>query len=108
LAHRAEGLLRHVDARVRFHALFAFFLLLEELALAADVAAVARRSDVLAHRAHRLATDDLRAERRLDRHLVLLPRDQLLELRSERTTARERRRAMDDDAQRVERLAVDE
>src|SRR5581483_9793273 len=45
------------------HALLAFLLLLEELALAADVAAVALGKHVLAQRRNGLARDDLIADR---------------------------------------------
>src|SRR5215211_2419878 len=77
LEHRQEGLLGHLHASDLLHALLPLLLLLEELALAADVAAVALRDHVLAHRLHRLARDDLRADRCLDRHLELLARDLL-------------------------------
>ena len=55
-------------------------LLLEHLALAGDVAAVALGEHVLADRADVLAGDDARADGGLDRHLELLARDELLEL----------------------------
>src|SRR5688572_11263717 len=45
--HRQERLLRDLDAADLPHALLALFLLLEQLALARDVAAVALRGDVL-------------------------------------------------------------
>src|SRR5580704_14515340 len=57
-----EGLLRDLDRAHLLHALLALFLLLEELALAADVAAVALGEHVLAHGAHALAGDDLAAD----------------------------------------------
>ena len=69
---RQERLLRDLDAPDLLHALLALFLLLEELALAADVAAVALGGDVLAQGLDRLAGDDLAADRRLDGDLVLL------------------------------------
>src|SRR5262245_14752323 len=72
--------LQDLDAAYLLHALFALFLFFEKLALAADVAAVALGRDVFAHRAHRFARDDARAEGRLDGDLVLLARDDLLEL----------------------------
>src|SRR5690349_8514804 len=50
--HRQEGFLRYLDRAHRLHALLALFLLVEELALARDVAAVALRGDVLAHGLH--------------------------------------------------------
>ena len=41
-----EGFLGDVDLANAFHALFAFFLFLEELAFASDIAAVAFRGDI--------------------------------------------------------------
>src|SRR5919201_391692 len=75
LEHRKEGLLRHLHAPDLLHAPLALLLLLQELALARDVAAVALGGDVLAEGLDGLARDDLRAHRGLDRHVVLLPRD---------------------------------
>ena len=43
-----EGLLRNIDLADAFHALLAFLLLFQELALTADVSAVAFGDDVLA------------------------------------------------------------
>src|SRR5215210_7952181 len=77
LEHREERLLRHLDAADLLHALLAFLLLLEQLALARDVAAVALGDHVLAHGLDRLARDDLRPDRGLDGHLELLARDLL-------------------------------
>src|SRR6266511_4430515 len=79
-----EGLLRHLHPTDLLHALLAGLLLLEQLALAGDVAAVALGDHVLAHRLDRLAGDDLRADRRLDRHLELLARDLLAQPLGER------------------------
>src|SRR6187200_3485316 len=73
-----------------------------------DVAAVALGEDVLAHRPDRLAADDMRADRGLDRHLEHLPRDELLELLDQRLAGSVRVRAMDDEAQRVDRLPAHE
>src|SRR5205085_7821478 len=70
-----ERLLGDLDVADLLHALLAGLLLLQQLALARDVAAVALGDHVLAHRLHRLARDDLRADRRLDRDLELLARD---------------------------------
>ena len=72
-----ERLLGHLDAADLLHALLALLLALEQLALARDVTAVALGGHVLAERLHRLAGDDLRADRGLDRHVVLLARDLL-------------------------------
>src|SRR5204862_7592556 len=75
--HAQERLLRHLDPADLLHPLLAFLLLLEQLALARDVAAVALGDHVLAHGLDRLARDDLRADRGLDRDPDLLPRDPL-------------------------------
>src|SRR5437870_4436911 len=75
-----EGLLRHLNAAHHLHPFLAFFLLLEQLALAGDVTAVALREDVLADRADVLARDHPRPDRGLDRHLELLAGDQLAQL----------------------------
>src|SRR6185437_9686593 len=64
-----ERLLRDFDLAELAHALLAFLLLLQKLALARHVAAIAFGGDVLAQRAHGLARDDLAADGGLDRHL---------------------------------------
>src|SRR5215216_1404526 len=64
-----EGFLGDLDAADRLHPLLAFLLLLQQLALAGDVAAVALGEDVLADGADRLARDDPRADGGLDGHL---------------------------------------
>src|SRR6185295_19244911 len=66
LEHREEGLLGDLDRAHHLHALLAFLLLLEELALAGDVAAVALGGDVLAIGVDRRAGDDVAADRSLD------------------------------------------
>src|SRR3712207_1259355 len=101
-----EGLLRHLHAADHLHPLLAFLLLLEQLALPADVTAVALREDVLADRPDRLAGDDPAADGGLDRHLELLPRDELLQLRRDRGAVRVRLVLVHDRAERVDRLAV--
>src|SRR5699024_2192717 len=72
-----ERLLGHFDATDHLHALLALLLLLEQLALAADVTAVALGEHILADGADVLARDDARADRGLDRHFELLSRDEL-------------------------------
>src|SRR3712207_993275 len=101
-----EGLLRHLDAPDLLHALLALLLALEELALAGDVAAVALGRDVLAEGLDGLAGDDVRADRRLDRHVELLARDLLAELLGERPAGRVRLVAVDDHRERVDRVAA--
>src|SRR6266850_3498337 len=78
--HRHERLLRYLDRADPLHPSLAFLLFFQELSLAGDVAAVALRQHVLPHRRDRLARDHLAADRRLQRHLEHLPRDDRLEL----------------------------
>src|SRR5262249_4844924 len=76
--HRQNRLLRVLPLPHPLHPAFSFLLLLEELALARDVAAVALGEHVLAQRLDRLARDHAVADRGLQRHLEHLPRDELL------------------------------
>src|SRR5690606_17991295 len=79
-----------------------------ELAFAGRVAAIAFGGDVLAQRRDRLAGDHLAADRRLDRDLEHVTRDEILEALAHMPAPRFRSGAMDDHAQRVDRLVVDE
>src|SRR5512143_1215971 len=76
LEDRQERFLGDLDAADRLHPLLAGLLLLEQLLLPGDVAAVALGQHVLAQRLDVLARDDLRADRRLDGNVEHLPRDQ--------------------------------
>src|SRR3954470_22638334 len=67
LQRRDERLLRDVDFPELAHLFLAFLLLLQKLALSRDIAAVALCGDVLAQRAHGFTSDDLAADRGLDR-----------------------------------------
>src|SRR5262245_58727994 len=60
--HGHERFLRDLDAAEALHSALALGLLLQQLALPGNVAAVALRQDVLAHRPDRLAGDDLAAD----------------------------------------------
>jgi hypothetical protein len=82
-----EGGLGDVDLAELAHPLFAFFLLFEQLSFARHVAAVAFSEDVLAQRLDRLARDDAAADRRLDRDLEELARDQILQPLAQRPAA---------------------
>ena len=75
-----EGFLGDFDVADLLHALLAFLLLLEELALAADVASVALGGDILAYLLDGLAGDDLPSDGCLDGDVELLTGDELLEL----------------------------
>src|SRR5262245_61016201 len=86
--HRKERLLGDLHAAHPLHALLALSLLLEQLPLARDIATVALGEDVLPHRPDRLPGDDVRADRRLDRDLEHLARDERAQLLDERTPGR--------------------
>ena len=101
-----ERLLRHLDPADHLHPLLAFLLLLQQLALAGDVTAVALGEHVLADGADRLAGDDPAADGGLDRHLELLARDQLAQLRRDRDAVVVRLVLVHDRGERVDRLAV--
>src|SRR5512145_453840 len=76
LQHREKRLLGDLDRADLLHALLPLLLLLQQLALARDIAAVAFRQHVLAQRLHILARDDMAADRRLDRDVEHLARNQ--------------------------------
>src|SRR5688500_8522125 len=80
LKNGEEGLLRNLHRTDLLHPLLAFLLLLEELALARDVAAITLGENVFAQRLHRRASYHLLSDRSLDRDLEQLPRNELLQL----------------------------
>src|SRR5438105_7322765 len=100
-----ECFLRDLDAPNPFHALLAFLLFLEQLALARDVATVTLREDVLAERFDRLTRDDLCPDRRLNGDLEELARNELAHLLDDRAAARVRNLRVHDERERVDRLA---
>src|ERR1700682_180600 len=80
LQYRHERLLWNLDRTDPLHPSLAFLLLFQQLAFARDVAAIALGKHVLPHRWNRFAGDHLAADRRLQRHLEHLPRDDRLQL----------------------------
>src|SRR2546430_9873089 len=106
LQDRQESLLRDLDGSHLLHPLLSFFLLLEQLALASDVAAVALGGHVLAQRADRLAGDHFGADRGLDHDLEQLARDQLLQLLGDLLAPLVRLVAVDDDRERIHGFTV--
>src|SRR5712691_5204238 len=76
LQHSEKRLLGDVHTADAFHALLAFLLLLEQLALAGDVAAVALGKDVFTHGMHRLARNDLGADGSLNGNFKHLAGDE--------------------------------
>jgi len=108
LEDREEGLLRHLDRTDGLHALLALLLLLEELALARDVTAVAFCEHILAVRLHGRATDDLVADGSLYGNLELLARDDVPELVAEPTREVVGLVLVHDEGERVNLLASEE
>src|SRR6266851_4253429 len=76
LEDREERFLRNIHLADALHALLAFLLFFEELALARDVAAVALGENVFADRRDRFARNHAAADRGLNRHFKQLPRNQ--------------------------------
>src|SRR5688500_504392 len=101
-----KSFLRNFHLADLFHALLAFFLPLQELALAGDIAAVALRRDVFAERLDRLARDHPAADGRLDHHFEELPRNQLAHLLHEIAAAVICFFSMHDHRHRVDDIAV--
>src|SRR3989338_2744492 len=107
LKDRQERLLRDLDVTDLFHPLLTFLLLFQQLPFARDVAAVALGGDVLPERLDSLPRNDPPADRRLDRHLVLLSRDDAPGLVDDLPPSFVRLLAVDNDGERVDRIAVD-
>src|SRR5205814_192781 len=84
--HGQKSLLWDIDFTDALHAALSLFLLFQQFALTRDIAAIALCQDVLAHRMHGLACDDLRPDRSLDGYLKHLARDQFSHLGGERTS----------------------
>src|SRR5205814_7634161 len=72
---REERLLRHLDRADLLHPFLTLLLLLEQLPLPGDVAAVALGEHVLALGLDRLTRDHARPDRRLHGHVEELARD---------------------------------
>src|SRR5581483_3246912 len=106
--HGEEGFLRDLHRADLLHALLAFLLLLQQLALARDVAAIAFGQHILAQRFHRGAGDDLGADGRLDGDVEHLPVDHFLHALGEVAAAGEAVVAVHDRGQRIDLVAVDQ
>src|SRR5436190_10906212 len=107
LEHCEKCFLRYLHRSHLLHPFLSLALLLEQLALARDVAAVALGGDVLAQRPDRFARDHLRADRRLDHDLEQLPRNQVLQLLGDLAAPLVRLITMDDNAECVHRLTIE-
>src|SRR4051794_18232147 len=105
LEYGQKRLLGYLDPAHLLHPLLAAFLLLEQLALARDIAAVALGNDVLAVGLDRLPRHDPRPDRGLDRDVVLLAGDLLAQLLDQRAARRLGLGPVNQHRQRVDRLA---
>src|SRR5713101_3084674 len=108
LQHRHERFLRDLDRTHPLHPSLSFFLLLEQLALAGDVAPVALRQDVFANRRYGLARDHLTADGRLDRHFVQLAGDDRVQLLDQLPALDLSLATVGDQRQGVDRVAGDQ
>src|SRR5205085_3271296 len=88
LEHFDKRLLRNVDLPNALHSFFSFFLFLQQLSLAGNVAAVAFRGHVFSQGRNVFPRNYFSANRRLDRHLIKLPWNHFLQFRSELTSPR--------------------
>src|SRR5580704_14276399 len=103
-----ERFLGNFDPADVLHALLALLLLLQQLALAGDVPAVALGQHVLALGLDRLAGHDAPADGRLNGHVEQLPRNELAQLLGHTTPVAVGRRAVHNGRERVTGRVVDE
>src|ERR1035437_6002996 len=108
LQHRQERLLWNLHRSDLLHPLLSLLLLLEQLPLPRDVAAVALGEHILPQRFHRRPRDHLHADRGLDRHLEQLARNQFLQFVGDLAAPLVRLVLVDDHAEGVDRVAVDQ
>ena len=78
--HTHEGLLRNLHVPHLAHPLLSFFLLLQKLLLAADIAAIALGQHIFSHGFDSLPRDDLAAYSRLNRDLKQMSWNFILQL----------------------------
>ena len=100
--------MRNFDLAEFAHLFLTRLLLVEQLALTRNIAAVALGNHVLAHRSDRLARDDLRSDSRLHRNLEQMRLDQLFQLFAHRAATAFGARTVHDNRQRIDRLGIDE
>src|SRR5688572_15283087 len=106
LQHRQKRLLRNFHRAYLLHALLPLPLLLQKFALAGHVSAIALRRHVLAQRPDRLPRDHLGADGGLNHDLEQLAWNQVLELLGDLASPFIRFISVNDDAESVDRLAV--
>src|SRR6056297_7679 len=103
-----ESFLRYFHVTDALHPALAFLLLLQQLALARHVAAVTLRGHVLAVGLDRRAGDDVGSDRGLDRDVEHLPRYEFPHPLGQIAALALRPVTVDDGAQCVDPIAVDQ
>jgi hypothetical protein len=103
-----EGFLGNAYIPILPHPRLALLLLVQQLLLARNVAAIAFRRHVLAHRRDGLAGDYLAADRGLDGDFEQVAGDQVFQALAHAAASGLCGAAVDDHAQRIDRVAVDE
>lgn len=106
--HAHKGFLRNLHVSYLAHPLLTFLLLLQQLLLSGNIAAVALGEDVFAHRADGFSGDNLRSDSRLDRDFEELPRNLFFELLAHLSSALVRRSLEYDEGQRIHFFFIDE
>ena len=66
LEHFDKSFLRNIHLADRFHPLFPFLLLLQQLSFSSDISTVAFRGHILSECLHVLTSDNFPADRRLN------------------------------------------
>ena len=106
--HAHKGFLRNLHVSYLAHPLLTFLLLLQQLLLSGNIAAVALGEDVFAHRADGFSGDNLRSDSRLDRDFEELPRNLFFELLAHLSSALVGRSLEYDEGQRIHFFFIDE
>ena len=100
--------MRNVDIADLAHALFAFFLLLQQLLFTRRITTIALGRDVLAKRRNGFARDDFAADGCLNGNFEHLAWDQRFQLFAQGPPAVFRLAAVNHDRQGIDRIAVDQ
>ena len=106
--YRHERFLRDIDGCYFFHPCLTPFLLFEQFAFSADIAAVAFGGDVFADRLDRFSGDDLAADRGLEGYLKQVAVDFFFEFLEQVSATELRFRTMHDHRECIDFRAVDE
>src|SRR5439155_5606385 len=108
LQDRKKGFLRYFDRTHLLHSFLSLLLLLEEFALARDVAAVALREHVFAQCLHVGAGNDFRSDSGLNSDFVELAWNEVLQLNRDLPSPLVSLVLVDDYAERIDGITVDQ